>query len=64
MRGGNTHLLTLQRRAVLALALFADDTQLREVAQLRVDEELIELTVRLGEEVCGMCTSCDPVRYH
>jgi len=34
---GNTHLLTLQRRVAFALFLFADDAQLGEVAQLRVD---------------------------
>jgi len=45
---GNTHLLTLQRRVVFALVLFADDAQLGEVAQLRVYRELTELIVSPG----------------
>ena len=59
-----TYLFTLQGRVVLALVLFADDAQLGEVAQLWVDGELTELIVRLGEEVRGVCTSCDPVQDH
>lgn len=62
--GGSTHLLTLQRRIILALFLFTDDAQLGEVAQLRVDGELTELIVRPCEEVRCVCTSCGPVRDH
>lgn len=56
------HLLTLQRRVVLALFLFADDTKLGKVAQLRVDGEVAKLVVGPGEEVCRVCTSREPVR--
>jgi hypothetical protein len=57
----NTHLLTLQRRIGLALVLFADDTKFGKVAQLRVDGELAEFIVGLDEEICRVCTGCDPV---
>ena len=66
MRERSAHPLALQRRVVLALALvqFADDAQLGEVAQLRVDRELTELIVGLGKEIGRMRSGCDPVPLH
>ena len=61
---GDTHLLTLQRRVVFTLVFLADDAQLGEVAQFWVYGEFAELIASPGQEVCGMCTGSDPIRYH